>query len=168
MVQFLDELPRDRSRELRARPRSGRRCSSWPATAPSGAHPYFTPPEHTAYARPVLGPQPLLVPELAAALDAGRRGAAAARAYAKRYLEMPNYTQQPQAARLHRRGLRHAGSDRLMSAVVPHGPAAVADRLREHLDAGADHVVVQPVGADGRFAADSIGELASIAAGLPR
>jgi hypothetical protein len=29
-------------------------------------------------------------------------------------------------------------------------------------------VVIQPVGADGRFAADSIGELASIAAGLPQ
>ena len=55
-----------------------------------------------------------------------------------------------------------------MSAVVPHGPDAVSDRLRQHLDAGADHVVLQPVGADGRFAADSIGELASIAAGLPR
>jgi hypothetical protein len=55
-----------------------------------------------------------------------------------------------------------------MSAVVPHGPVAASERLREHLDAGADHVVLQPVGADGRFAAADIGELASIAAGLPR
>ena len=55
-----------------------------------------------------------------------------------------------------------------MSAVVPHGPEAAGDRLRAHLDAGADHVVLQPVGADGKFAADGIGELASIAAGLPR
>ena len=30
-----------------------------------GSHPYFTTPEHTRFAREVLGPAPLLVPELA-------------------------------------------------------------------------------------------------------
>ncbi|MDX6728384.1 MAG: hypothetical protein QOK49_3189, partial [Baekduia sp.] len=39
------------------------------------------------------------------------------------------------------------GSDRLIDAVIPHGsPAAIADAVREHLDAGADHVCLQPLG----------------------
>jgi hypothetical protein len=54
-----------------------------------------------------------------------------------------------------------------MSSVVPNGPEMTRTRLREHLDAGADHVLLQPVGPDGRFAAGDIGELASLA-GLSR
>jgi probable F420-dependent oxidoreductase len=58
-----------------------------------GAHPYFTTPEHTAFARSVLGPSPLLVPEQAVSLarDAAE-GLAAGRAYGERYLRLPNYT----------------------------------------------------------------------------
>jgi hypothetical protein len=120
------------------------------------------------FARSVLGTDPLLVPELAVALAPGAAGAAAARAYAKYYLKLPNYTSNLRRLGFGDEDFTDGGSDRLMSAVVPHGPDAVSDRLREHLGAGADHVVMQPVGADGRFAADSIGELASIAAGLPQ
>jgi hypothetical protein len=40
--------------------------------------------------------------------------------------------------------VRKPGSDRLIDAVVAYGsPEAIAGRLREHLDAGADHVAVQ-------------------------
>jgi hypothetical protein len=43
--------------------------------------------------------------------------------------------------------LRDGGSDRLIDAVVPHGDAAaVAAAVRAHLDAGADHVCIQPLG----------------------
>ena len=36
------------------------------------------------------------------------------------------------------------GSDRLVDAVVAYGtPEAIAARLKQHLDAGADHVPVQ-------------------------
>ncbi len=36
------------------------------------------------------------------------------------------------------------GSDRLVDAVVAYGtPEAIAARLKQHLDAGADHVAVQ-------------------------
>ena len=39
---------------------------------------------------------------------------------------------------------RGPGSDRLLDAVVAYGtPEAIAARLNEHLDAGADHVPVQ-------------------------
>jgi len=56
----------------------------------AGAHPYFTTPEHTAEARAVLGPGPLLIPEQAVSLDP--LAADGVRAYAARYLKMANYT----------------------------------------------------------------------------
>jgi probable F420-dependent oxidoreductase len=110
-----------------------------------GAHPYFVPVEHTAFARRILGPDPLLVVEQTAVLDAdGARSREVARAFAARYLGLENY-----ANNLRRLGwddddLAGGGSDRLLDAVVPTGDAAtIAARVREHLDAGADHVCLQ-------------------------
>jgi hypothetical protein len=54
-----------------------------------------------------------------------------------------------------------------VSAIVPHGPADVVARVREHLDAGADHVVVQPLDADGTFSAADLEPLAAALAELP-
>ena len=132
-----------------------------------GAHPYFTPVEHTAFARQVLGPGPLLVPEQAVVLETGRSAAlAAARAYAARYLQLPNYV-----SNLHRFGFGESdtaapGSDRLIDAIIPHGPDRVADRVRQHLAAGADHVVLQPLGPDGKFAPGDLAPLAEALAGI--
>jgi hypothetical protein len=43
--------------------------------------------------------------------------------------------------------LADGGSDRLIDAVIPHGSAEdVARAVRAHLDAGADHVCLQPLG----------------------
>jgi probable F420-dependent oxidoreductase len=110
-----------------------------------GAHPYFVPVEHTRLARERLGADPVLVVEVTAVIDGDRgRARETARAFATRYLGMANY-----ANNLRRLGytdddLAGAGSDRLLGAVVVQGDAAaVAARVREHLDAGADHVVVQ-------------------------
>ena len=42
------------------------------------------------------------------------------------------------------------GSDRLLDAIVPQGSAErIAEVVRAHLDAGADHVCVQPLGEEG-------------------
>ena len=71
----------------------GPRMLTLSAERTAGAHPYFTPPEHTAYARSVLGSSSLLVAEQALSLAADQaEGLAAGRAYAQRYLRMPNYT----------------------------------------------------------------------------
>ena len=58
------------------------------------------------------------------------------------------------------------GSDRLIDAIIPHGPAVVAERVRQHLAAGADHVLLQPLGPDGKFAFDDLGPLAEALAGI--
>ena len=113
----------------------------------TGAHPYFVPVEHTAFAREVLGTGPLLAPEVAVVLETDRAAALArAREYASIYLPLPNY-----ANNLRRFGytdddIEGGGSDRLIEAVIPWGDAAtVAERVRAHLDAGADHVCVQVI-----------------------
>jgi alkanesulfonate monooxygenase SsuD/methylene tetrahydromethanopterin reductase-like flavin-dependent oxidoreductase (luciferase family) len=43
--------------------------------------------------------------------------------------------------------LAGGGSDRLVDAIVAWGsPEEIARRVHEHLDAGADHVLLQPLG----------------------
>ncbi len=123
----------------------GPRMLELAAARTDGAHPYFVPVEHTASARGRIGREPLLVVEQAAVLDSDpHRARETARAFAARYLAAENY-----ANNLRRMGwadedLVHGGSDRLLDAVVVQGDAAaIAARVREHLDAGADHVCVQ-------------------------
>jgi probable F420-dependent oxidoreductase len=113
----------------------------------AGAHPYFVPVEHTAYAREALGVGPLLAPEVAVVLETDRTAALArAREYASIYLPLPNYTNNLRRFGFTDDDIEGGGSDRLIEAVIPWGDAAtVGQRVRAHLDAGADHVCVQIV-----------------------
>ncbi|MEA2197338.1 MAG: hypothetical protein QOJ25_1389 [Solirubrobacteraceae bacterium] len=117
----------------------------------AGAHPYFVPVEHTRAAREILGDGPVLAPEMACVIDPDYdRGARAARAYAELYLRMSNYTSNLLALGFTERDLADGGSDRLIDAIVPHGTAQeVVPMARAHLEAGADHVALQPVGVQG-------------------
>ena len=75
-----------------------------------------------------------------------QRGAQLARTYASLYLGLPNYTGNLRELGYGDDDLGGGGSDRLIDAVIPWGDAAaIAARLRQHLDAGADHVCVQVV-----------------------
>ena len=105
----------------------------------AGAHTYFVPVEHTRSARERLGPGPLLAAELACVVETDPvRARAVARDYATLYLGL---TEDDFAG---------GGSDRLIDAIVPHGSAEqIAEVVRAHLDAGADHVCVQPLGEAG-------------------
>jgi probable F420-dependent oxidoreductase len=115
----------------------------------AGAHPYFTPVEHTARARAALGDGPLLAPEVSIVLEADPSAARErARRFTAGYLQMTNYTNNLRDLGFGDEDLAGAGSDRLVDAVVGWGDVdAVAGRVRAHLDAGADHVCVQVVGA---------------------
>ncbi len=133
-----------------------------------GAHTYFVPPEHTAHARAVLGPDPVLAVEQTVVLDADPASARAVAApWAADYLEMPNY-----AKNWHRLGYTEteigAPSERLVDAGVVWGSAdAVAGRVRDHLDAGADHVCVQVIANDeADVCLPQLGRLAPLLLGL--
>jgi probable F420-dependent oxidoreductase len=130
----------------------------------AGAHPYFTTPEHTAQARPILGPGPLLVPEQAVSLDPAPGDGP--RTYASRYLRMPNYTRMLKSYGFTDADIADGGSDRLVNTVIPTGAGAVLATVRAHLDAGADHVVIQPLGASGAFDVAQLTELSAVVADL--
>jgi probable F420-dependent oxidoreductase len=116
-----------------------------------GAIPYFVPLEHTRFARQQLGPTALLAPELACVLDTdGTRARHTARGYAQTYLGLRNYTGNLLRFAFTEHDIADGGSDRLIDAIVPHGSAEqIAQAVHEHLDAGADHVCLQPLGAAG-------------------
>jgi probable F420-dependent oxidoreductase len=116
-----------------------------------GAIPYFVSLEHTRFAREQLGPGGLLAPELACVLDTeDTRARQTARHYAQLYLRLRNYTSNLLRFGFTEEDIADGGSDRLIDAVIPHGsPEQIAESVRAHLDAGADHVCLQPLGADG-------------------
>jgi len=117
----------------------------------AGAHPYFVPVEHTRIARERLGPGKLLAPEVTCVVGTDpARGKAVAREFAQRYLGMRNYAQNLIDLGFTEDDLAGGGSDRLVDAVVPQGSAErIAEVVRAHLEAGADHVCVQPLGEEG-------------------
>jgi probable F420-dependent oxidoreductase len=131
-------------------------------TRTRGAHPYFTPPEHTAMAREVIGPGPLLAPEQAFVLETDpARARAKAREHMTYYLVLDNYRRNLRRLGFGEDELDGGGSDRLVDAIVAWGDVdAVRDRVRAHLDAGADHVCVQAVGDD------PLGDLRQVAPAL--
>jgi probable F420-dependent oxidoreductase len=115
-----------------------------------GVHPYFVPVEHTAFARQRLGPGPVLAVEQTVVLESDPSEARrVARGFALDYLQTENY-----ARNLKRVGWTDAdvagqGSDALIDAVVAWGDVdRIAVRVRQHLDAGADHVCIQVVSED--------------------
>ena len=114
-----------------------------------GAHPYFVPVEHTAMAREALGEGPLLCPEQAVVLDTDPATArAAARQHMATYLTLPNYTNNLRRLGWGDEDLSGEGSDKLVDAIVAWGDdGAIVARVQAHLDAGADHVAVQVLGA---------------------
>ena len=134
----------------------------------AGAHPYLVTPEHTAKARAVLGEGPLLAVEQAVVLsDDPEVVRQRAHWHLEIYTGLPNYR-----ASWRRQGFTdddvvRGGSDRLKAAMVIGGPDAVLRRVREHLDAGADHVCLQVLG-DSAFEvpADDWARLAPVVADL--
>jgi probable F420-dependent oxidoreductase len=115
-----------------------------------GAHPYNVPPEHTAQAREILGPQKLLAPEQAVLLETDPTEARRiARKHAAIYLELPNYMNNLRRFGITDDDIADGGSDRLVDMLVAWGDAdAIRARVQAHLDAGADHVAVQVLKAD--------------------
>ena len=116
-----------------------------------GTHPYFVPPAHTRFARERCGADALVAPELAVVVGTDAAAAkATARKYAELYLGLRNYTGNLLRFDFTEADLAEGGSDRLIDTIVPQGSAAeLAGAVREHLDAGADHVCVQTVGVRG-------------------
>ena len=117
----------------------------------SGAHPYFVPPEHTARAREILGPDPLLCPEQMVLLETDpTKARQIVRQNIGIYVSLPNYRNNLKWLGFEDADFENGGSDKLVDAIVAWGDEkAIADRIQAHRDAGADHVCIQPFRSDG-------------------
>ena len=111
----------------------------------AGAHPYLTTPEHTASARELVGPKALLLPEHKVVLTTDPEEARAiGRKRLDIYFSLTNYVSNWKRMGFTDQDVTRPGSDRLVDALVAYGTVdQVANRLRQHLDAGANHVAIQ-------------------------
>lgn len=116
--------------------------------AADGAHPYLTTPEHTATAREILGPDKWLVPEQAVVIGGDEQEQLRrAHLYLYIYSGLPNYRNSWLRLGYDESDFVPGGSERLARALVGMGSIEqAAARVTAHLDAGADHVVVQVLG----------------------
>jgi probable F420-dependent oxidoreductase len=146
LVEYLDQLdehgvPANR----RVVAALGPQVLKLSARRSAGAHPYLTTPEHTAQARELMGPAAFLAPEHKAVLTTDAEEArAVARKMLPVYFNLANYRNNWKRLGFSEEETTFPGSDRLIDALVAYGtPDAIAARLTEHLEAGADHVPVQ-------------------------
>jgi probable F420-dependent oxidoreductase len=112
----------------------------------SGAHTYNVTPQHTAMARGVLGPDAKLYVEQKVMLTTDATQARAAAAGALRfYRKAPGYRSAWLSLGFTEEDI-DGPSNRYVDAIVAWGDeSAIRRRIREHLDAGANQVCIQPI-----------------------
>jgi probable F420-dependent oxidoreductase len=122
------------------------------ATQTNGMHPYFVPPEHTAKVRAQVGPGPWICVEQTVVLETyATRARAAARRFMSNYVpRLPNYTNNLKALGWTDGEFANGCSDRLVDAIVAWGSESrIRERIDAHFEAGATHVCLQAIRADG-------------------
>lgn len=122
---------------------NGPKMAALGAELADGAMPAMMPPEFTARVREVVGPDKLVIVGLAVVGDREQ-----ARQITRSRLTRPGSTYAASVARLGYSEQDIADvSDRLVDALAGHGgPDEVAANVRDHIAAGADHVMVMPSG----------------------
>src|SRR5215470_14017240 len=120
-----------------------------------GAVPYNVTAQHTAQAAAILGPSKWLAVEQKVTSETDpAKARALGRKELSRYMALPNYRNSWLRLGFTEAELNDGGSDRFIDAMVLWGDADTIRRgLRAHFTAGATHVCLQPVHADGDFAA---------------
>ncbi|WP_024804072.1 TIGR03620 family F420-dependent LLM class oxidoreductase [Nocardia sp. BMG51109] len=170
MREYLDEM--DTRPEAALTPAASRAETPYPrvlaAVGPKmlalageradGAHPYAAPVATTARARAILGPGKLVIPEQLVIYDPdpaqAREQARAYRAQSLSALQViGGAAGSPYGRNLIRLGYTEEQvstvDDTVIDAIIAHGDeSAIAERLHEHLSAGADHVLINPVAPD--------------------
>jgi probable F420-dependent oxidoreductase len=150
MVSYIDELdasPTPPPKEERVIAAIGPRMLELCRERSAGTHPYLTTPEHTRVAREAVGPDRIVAPEQGVVVESDpEKARATARGFLDRYMVLPNYYKNWLRHGFTEHDLRDGGSDRLVDGLIAWGSdEAIAARVREHLDAGADHVCIQVI-----------------------
>jgi len=127
-----------------------------------GAHPFAQPVSHTPYAREILGPDKLLIPQQTVLLGNREDARASVR---RSVTNSRKHNVKAYLAGWERLGYTASDidgpSDRFVDDLVLWGDAAtIAKRLDELLDAGADHVLLTPSALTFESTVDMLAELA--------
>ncbi len=122
------------------------------ASACTGAHPYFSSPDHTRMARDIMGADAWLCVEQKIILEADpAKARELARPVAQIYQGLPNYRNNWLRMGLSEDDINSL-SDKFIDTTFAWGDIdAIKARIEEHMDAGANHVCVQPVNPSGNF-----------------
>jgi probable F420-dependent oxidoreductase len=147
----LDEATRPVPREERVLAALAPKMLGLAAERARGTHPYLVGATHTAFARETVGLGPLVAPEQGVVLERDpTRAREIARAHlAQPYITLPNYRANWERQGFSADDMAGAGSDRLVDGLVAWGGEdAIAARIQEHRDAGADHVCLQVLTGD--------------------
>lgn len=147
MEAYLDQL--DAARDpLPANERVlaalGPRMAALAARRAAGLHPFLVTPEYTRSTRQAVGWGVLIAPHQALVLESDpQKARAAARDGIGMYIGFPAYQANLRRLGFGEEDLVAGGSDRLIDRLVAWGDLdAIAARLAEHDDAGADHVAL--------------------------
>tara|TARA_B100000686_G_scaffold28098_1_gene28029 strand:- start:5882 stop:6757 length:876 start_codon:yes stop_codon:yes gene_type:complete len=118
----------------------------------NGAHPYFTSPDHTAVARNIMGKDSWLCVEQKVILESDPvKARELAKPVAKTYKDLPNYRNNWIRMGLTEDDIDNM-SDKFIDATFAWGSEqTIQNRIKEHFDAGADHVSIQPVNINGKL-----------------
>ena len=135
----------------------GPRMLELAATATDGTLPFFVGAQRIAWMRGVLDaaappdrPRPVIATALAVAVGEEERARAAAREWMQPYARAENYQRSLAAQGFSPEDWEPPYSDRLVDALVAWGsPEQVRQRIAEFHAAGADHVAILPLAADG-------------------
>jgi probable F420-dependent oxidoreductase len=112
-----------------------------------GVHPYLVTPEHTAIARAAVGDKFVAVEQAVVLGQSREEYLRRAHAHLEIYTGLDNYKNSWRRLGFDDADFGRGGSDRLCDALVVHGDvAAILERIREHREAGADHVCLQVLG----------------------
>lgn len=109
----------------------------------AGAHPYLVTPEHTAVARAAVGDKGVFVEQGVVLETDAEQARMVARQALEGYAILPNYVNNWKRLGFTDDDVASL-SDRLVDGLIAWGDVdAIAARVQEHRDAGADHVCVQ-------------------------
>ncbi|MFI5712785.1 TIGR03620 family F420-dependent LLM class oxidoreductase [Kribbella sp. NPDC051620] len=146
--EYLDELAKEQNPIRSDRlllGALGPKMAQLAADRTAGIHPFLVSPEYTAGMRAQLGAEAFIAPHQAVVFSTDAEQArAVARDQLGMFIGFDAYRNNLRRLGYTDSDLVPGGSDRLIDALVAWGDdEAISRRLREQLDAGADHVAVQ-------------------------
>ena len=129
----------------------GPQMTALAAARTAGALPYNVTPEHTARARAILGPDKWLCVEQKVLMSTdATRAREVARQTLAFYMPLPNYRNNWMRLGFSEQDLADGGSERFLDAMVAWGTHRCCNNIQAHFDAGASHVCIQALRADGQ------------------